>query len=184
MTLEDIYERHADFVWRTLRRMGVPEDDVADAVQSVFLAVHRALSSFEGRSSVTTWLFAICRGVARDRRRRAHHRYEVFDEILVDAEVDLRADVGAHAEHRQLVGLLGSILETLDVEQRNVLVLFELESMTGEEISEALGVPLGTVYSRLWAARKAFRLALSRHEARERTHDSRVLRLRPAGAKR
>jgi len=169
MTLEEIYEQHADFVWRTLRRMGVPEADAADAVQSVFLAVHRGLDGFEGRSSVTTWLFAVCRGVARERRRRTERRREVLDELLVESEVDLRADVGSQAESRHLAKVLESILESLDVAQRNVFVLFELEGMTGEEVAGALSIPVGTVYSRLWSARKAFRQAVSRYEARERT---------------
>jgi RNA polymerase sigma-70 factor (ECF subfamily) len=174
MTLEEIYEKHADFVWRTLRRMGVPEDDLGDALQGVFLAVHRALSQFEGRSSITTWLFTVCRSVARERRSRAHLRYEVFDEILVDREIDLRADVGALLERRERVDLLEALLDRLEVDQRNVLVLFELENLSGEEIGEALGIPLGTVYSRLWSARKAFRQALSRHEARSRSNERRA----------
>ena len=174
MTLEEIYEKHADFVWRTLRRMGVPEDDLGDALQGVFLAAHRALARFEGRSSITTWLFTVCRTVARERRNSAHLRYEVFDQILVDREIDLRADVGALLEQRERVDLLEALLDRLEVEQRNVLILFELENMSGEEIAEALGIPLGTVYSRLWSARKAFRQALSRHEARSRGNERRA----------
>src|SRR3954467_13153582 len=98
MTLEEIYEKHADFVWRTLRRLGVPENDLGDAMQGVFLTAHRALAQFEGRSSITTWLFTVCRSVARERRNSAHLRHEVFDQILVDREIDLRADVGALLE--------------------------------------------------------------------------------------
>jgi RNA polymerase sigma-70 factor, ECF subfamily len=174
MTLEEIYEKHVDFVWRTLRRLGVPHGDLGDAVQSVFLTVHRSLPKFEGRSSITTWLFTVCRSVARERRNSLHLRHEVFDQIVLDAEVDLRADVAAFVERREQVDLLESLLDRLDVDQRNVLVLFELENMTGEEIAEALSVPLGTVYSRLWAARKAFRQALQRHEARSLSCERRV----------
>ena len=174
MTLEEIYEKHVDFVWRTLRRMGVPHGDLGDAVQSVFLTVHRSLSGFEGRSSITTWLFTVCRSVARERRNSSHLRHEVFDQIVLDTEVDLRADVAALVERREQVALLESLLDRLDVDQRNVLVLFELESLSGEEIGEALSIPLGTVYSRLWAARKAFRQALARHEARSLSNERRV----------
>src|SRR5450631_4356797 len=71
MTLHEIYQRHADFVWRTLRRLGVREAEASDAVQDVFVVVHAKLGQFEGRSSMTTWLFTICRTVARERRRRA-----------------------------------------------------------------------------------------------------------------
>ncbi|MEO7037586.1 MAG: sigma factor, partial [Polyangiaceae bacterium] len=51
MTLHEIYQRHADFAWRTLRRLGVREAEANDAVQDVFVVVHAKLSQFEGRSS-------------------------------------------------------------------------------------------------------------------------------------
>jgi RNA polymerase sigma-70 factor, ECF subfamily len=167
MTVEQIYGQHAGFVWRNLRRLGVPEDDIADAMQDVFLTVHRNLDKFEGRSSVPTWIFTICRSVARDRRRRAYVRHEVACDAPVDQEVDLGADVGAKAEHHERLSLLESILEGMEANQRTVFILFEIESMTGEEISAALSIPLGTVYSRLGLARTAFRRVLARMSARE-----------------
>ena len=69
MTFKEVYDEHFRFVWRSLRRLGVRESDVPDAVQDVFLVVHRRLAEFEGRSKVTTWLFGICFRVARDRRK-------------------------------------------------------------------------------------------------------------------
>lgn len=168
MTLERIYEQHADFVFRSLRRLGVQDRDVGDAMQEVFLTVHRTLSRFEGRSSVVTWLFTICRSVARDRQRRAYQRYEVADPALVDAQPDTRGDVFVRLEHRQRLAELDSILGTMEEDQRLVFVLFEIERMTGEEISEALTIPLGTAYSRLRLARAAFRAALARRRAAER----------------
>jgi RNA polymerase sigma-70 factor, ECF subfamily len=167
MTVEQIYGQHAGFVWRSLRRLGVPEDDVGDAMQDVFLTVHRNLDKFEGRCCVSTWLFTICRSVARDRRRRAHLRHEVSEDAAVEHEVDLRADIGAHVEHRERLSLLESILETMSADQRTVFILFEIESMNGEEISQALSIPLGTVYSRLGLARTAFRRNLARVSARQ-----------------
>jgi RNA polymerase sigma-70 factor (ECF subfamily) len=167
-SLPEIYQRHADFAWRTLRRLGVSEADASDAVQDVFLVVHAKLGQFEGRSSLTTWLFAICRTVARQRRRQAQHSQALQSDVSVEDELDLRADVARVAEHNERVVLLESILSGFDVEQKNVFILFEIEKLTGEEISELLSIPLGTVYSRLQLARKAFRLALTRDEARDR----------------
>ncbi|HTA92182.1 MAG TPA: sigma-70 family RNA polymerase sigma factor [Polyangiaceae bacterium] len=168
MTLPEIYQRHADFAWRTLRRLGVSEAEASDAVQDVFLVVHAKLGQFEGRSSMTTWLFTICRSVARERRRLALRDRALDAEASVEEELDLRADVARAAEHNERLALLESILSGFDVEQRNVFILFEIEKLTGEEISEALSIPLGTVYSRLQLARKALRQALTRDEARER----------------
>ena len=165
MTLEEIYGRYADFVWRALRRQGVLPDDAHDAIQEVFLVVHRTLAGFEGRSSLPTWLFTICRSVARDRRQRAHRRHEIVGtEVAVD-DVDERADASARAEHNRRLAQLEAILAGMEVELRDVFVLFEIEDMTGEEISEALAVPLGTVYSRLQVARKEFRRGVTRVEA-------------------
>jgi RNA polymerase sigma-70 factor (ECF subfamily) len=169
MTLQRIYELHADFVFRTLRRLGVPDRDIGDAVQEVFLAVHRTLPKFEGRCSMTTWLFTISRSVVRDCRRRAYRRYEVTNAALIEAVPDTRSDVSARLEHRQKLAELEAILTTMEEDQRLVFVLFEIEHMTGEEISEALGIPLGTAYSRLRLARAAFRAAVARRRAAERT---------------
>lgn len=164
----EVYERHADFAWRSLRRMGVPEAEAGDALQDVFLIVHAKLPQFEGRSSLSTWLFTICRSVAHERRRRSQRERRHLDDASVEEELDLRVDVAREAEHNQRLAQLEAILSGLEPAQRNVFVLFEIEKLTGEEISEALAIPLGTVYSRLALAKKAFRQALQRDEARER----------------
>jgi RNA polymerase sigma-70 factor (ECF subfamily) len=165
MTMEAIYERYADFVWRALRRQGVPPDDAHDAIQDVFLVVHRTLAGFEGRSSLSTWLYTICRSIARDRRQRAHRRHEIVGSEVVVDDVDARADASARAEHNHRLSQLEVILAGMEPELRDVFVLFEIEDMTGEEISQALGVPLGTAYSRLQLARKEFRRGATRLEA-------------------
>src|SRR5262245_20245633 len=63
------YEQYFAFVWRSVRRLGVADHAVDDAVQDVFVVVHRRLAEFEGRSSVRSWLFGIALRVARARRR-------------------------------------------------------------------------------------------------------------------
>jgi RNA polymerase sigma-70 factor (ECF subfamily) len=172
--LEAIYAGHADFVWRTLLRMGVSRADVGDALQDVFLVVHQQIASFEGRSALSTWLFTICRTVATKRRQRYRRERENVVDSSPEELIDLRADVGRAAEHNQELILLETILESIDANQRNVFILFELEKMSGEEISEALGIPLGTAYSRLQLARNSFRQALTRHQAKARFEDLRA----------
>jgi RNA polymerase sigma-70 factor (ECF subfamily) len=167
MTLEEIYNQHAGFAWQTLRQMGLDETDAEDAMQEVFLTVHRALGDFEGRSSLRTWLFTICRSVARDRRGRAHRRREVSDDERLAGQVDDLTDVGRAVEHRQQVALLQAILDRMDAGQREVFLLFELQGLTGEAIAETLSLPLGTVYSRLRLGRAAFQAAVARLEAGE-----------------
>jgi RNA polymerase sigma-70 factor, ECF subfamily len=167
LTAESVYGEYADFAWRTLRRMGVPEEDLADAMQDVFLTVHRTIGGFAGRSSLSTWLFTLCRSVARDRRLRAYRRHEVSSSDTIPDDVDLRADVHRAAEHGERLALLESILAQMSPSERSVFVLFEIEGMTGEDIGQALSVPLGTVYSRLAQARVILRQALLRQKRRD-----------------
>ena len=162
VTFDELYERHFDFVWRSLRRLGVPTADLHDVAQEVFLVVHRRLGDFEGRSKVTTWLFRIALHAARDRRRRAHVRREVLDADLVEARVDPAVDASALLERRDDLELFDRALAAMDLDQRAVFLLFELEGMSGPDIAETLDVPLGTAYSRLRLAREAFRRTVLR----------------------
>src|SRR5215470_15027470 len=71
MTFEETYRAHFAFVWRSLRRLGIREEDASDAAQEVFIVVHRKLPEFAGRSKLTTWLYGVCFRVASERRRAA-----------------------------------------------------------------------------------------------------------------
>ncbi|MBS2014347.1 MAG: sigma-70 family RNA polymerase sigma factor [Deltaproteobacteria bacterium] len=168
MDFRAFYDTHVRFVWRALLRLGVAEREVPDAVQDVFLVVHRRLPEFEGRSKVTTWLFGICLRVASDRRRLAHSRYEELSADAPDlAHAQETADPVALAEKRRARSTLEAILERMPEEQRIVFSLFELEGMTGDEIAELLDVPVGTIRSRLRLAREAFQQSVDRLRARE-----------------
>ncbi len=179
-TFREVYDEHFAFVWKSLRRLGVGEADVPDAVQEVFLVVHRKLGEFEGRSKLTTWLFGIALRVARDRQKLAVHRRQVSDEAVVLAEPDARADVHGAAERNEGLALLESILDAMPLEQRAVFVLYELDGRSSQEIAEMLDIPLGTTYSRLRLAREVFQRAASRHQAREGS----PVHVRAAGAPR
>jgi RNA polymerase sigma-70 factor (ECF subfamily) len=163
-----VYEQHFEFVWRVVRRLGVAERYVDDAVQDVFIVVHRRLGEFEGRSSLKTWLFGIARRVARDHRRRARRKDragELPSGGLADPTAQTPLEAAAAA---QQVRTLHEILAELGEAQREVFVLAELEQMTAPEIADALAVKLNTVYSRLRAARAVFNKAV----ARRRAHDA------------
>jgi len=145
-------------VWRSLRRLGVREEDVADVAQEVFIIVHRKLPEFAGRSKLTTWLYGVCFRVASERRRAAPRP------PLAEQAASLVArpvDPAASAERNQGLALLERALERLSDDQRAVFCLFELEGMSGEQIAESLRIPLGTAYSRLRLARVAFAAAVA-----------------------
>jgi RNA polymerase sigma-70 factor (ECF subfamily) len=172
LTLADIYKAHFDFVWRSLRRMGVPPASMDDAAQDVFLVVHRKLGGFERRSSIKTWLFGIVARVAHDHRRlekrkRDPVRYQ--EPGALDSLPD-RATPGPaqRAEQSAAIRLLDELLSQMAPDKREVFFLAELEQMTAPEIGEALGIPLTTVYSRLRAARIEFEEALGRQRARQK----------------
>jgi RNA polymerase sigma-70 factor (ECF subfamily) len=161
LTLAEIYDQHAAMVWRALRALGVPDDRMDDAVQDVFVVVHRRLAEFEARSALTTWLYGIARRVASDHRRRDARAQSRQDEI----SDQLEAPGGTpfeHAERHQAARLLGEILAELDDDRREVFVLIELEQLSAPDAAQVLGVPLNTVYSRLRIARQRFEIALAR----------------------
>jgi RNA polymerase sigma-70 factor (ECF subfamily) len=152
-----LYDAHFDFVWRSLRRLGAREPDVLDLAQKVFLIAHQKLAEFEGRARMTTWLFAICQRVASDYRRSA----PVVREIAMEgSELERIREAQGLAldtlEARQRARIAEAILDKLPEPQRVVLVLFELDELSGEAIAELLGVSVGTVRSRLRLGREAF----------------------------
>jgi RNA polymerase sigma-70 factor (ECF subfamily) len=162
---EALYREHYGFVWRNARRLGATDDWLDDAVHEVFLVATRRLSEFEGRSSEKTWLFAITfrivQRLKRDRSRRRQHttRYERETE----SPVRNAADESEAAEYlRYLLGLLPE-------PQRVILILVELEGFTSAAVAESLGIPAGTVDSRLRGARAQ----LSKVNERERQRDER-----------
>jgi RNA polymerase sigma-70 factor (ECF subfamily) len=166
VTIETIYRQSFRFVWRALARLGVPDRDLPDAVQDVFLVAHKRLSEFEGRSRVETWLYGIAVRVASDRRRLASARREVLAEVMPEASDD-GAHPAASAERREGLALLECILDAMPLEQRAVFTLFEIDGVACEEIAEMVGAPIGTVYSRLRLARETFRKKLAQLRARE-----------------
>jgi RNA polymerase sigma-70 factor (ECF subfamily) len=152
--LEDLHRDEFGFVWRTLHHLGVPPAALEDAVQDVFLVVHRRLDEFEGRSSPRTWLFGIARRVASRHRRTNQRRQRKLD-ALADVELD-SPDLEREVARGQAVGILADFLDSLDDDKREVFVLHTLEGVTGREIAEALGVSVNTGHSRLRLARERF----------------------------
>jgi RNA polymerase sigma-70 factor (ECF subfamily) len=166
--VSSVYEQHSDFVGMTLQRFGVRSRDLPDMVQEVFVVVHRKLDTFDGSSQMTTWLYGICLRVALAYRRRAHVRREApVDVVPEPARRAETANPEQVASARQARRELESILDTLDIEKRAVFVMFEIDELSCEQIGAIVGVPVGTVYSRLSAARAAFRKELERRRARE-----------------
>lgn len=156
---EQLYRDHLEFIWRTVRRLGVGDADVEDATQEVFVVAHRKWRAFEHRCTVKTWLFSIGLRVAADYRKRRRRRPEVLTEApdagFAESDVDLRI------AQRQARQKLDRMLDQLTDEQRAVFVLFELEELPMCEVAAMTGVPLQTAYSRLYAARRIINAQVS-----------------------
>ena len=154
LDFDTLYADYFRFVWRSLRRLGVLESLLDDAAQDVFIAVHRRLRDYEPRCSPKAWLFAIARRVASDYRRSAR-RKGGHAPLPATVEAGTRDGPAASAARNRAARIVLEFLEQLDLEQREVFILSELEQMTAPEIAEALSVNPNTVYSRVRSARRA-----------------------------
>lgn len=163
LTVAELYDQHAAMVFRALRALGVPDASLDDAVQDVFLVVHRRLADFEGRSAVTTWLYGIARRVAADHRRK---RPLGTGPLATLTELPELPDRGPAPDQtlarRRAARTVMEILETMDPDKREVFALMELEQLSAPAVAEMIGVPLNTVYSRLRLARQRFEQAVAR----------------------
>jgi RNA polymerase sigma-70 factor (ECF subfamily) len=169
LDLAGVYAAQKDFVWLTLQRMGIRRPDLEDVFQDVFVIVHKRLHTYNPEAKLTAWLYGIClRSVARHRRRAFRRREKVES---VDTESALPGAESWHAEtespdeslrRREREATLNALLDTLDPEHRVVVVMFEIEDQSCAIIAELIGVPVGTVHSRLHTARRKLAQAAER----------------------
>lgn len=165
----ELYRTHFAYVWKTARRLGVSAADVDDVVQETFLTVHRLLDTYENKGTPQSWLFSVLFRVVQRHRRTHRRRAGLTDE---GTNVDSLPGSSARApdksaETSETVALLEGILDTLDPDQRAVIVLAEIEEKPLAEIAEILGINVNTATSRLRLAREHVEAGLTRHRARD-----------------
>ena len=159
-------------VWRCLRRFGVPGADLDDCFQSVLLQLHARwdrlglLPAQELRAYACCVAIGVARGAARVRKRTEQVSTPLAEELAAEGTPE------SVAERQEELARLDAILAALPEERREVFVLFELEGLTGPEIAEHLGLPAGTVASRLRRAREDFQAAVTRMRAADSRRDS------------
>jgi RNA polymerase sigma-70 factor (ECF subfamily) len=162
----EVVAEHGDFLWKTLQRCGVRDADLADVLQEVLIVVHRQLATYDPARPMPPWLFGICLRVAVAHRRRAWVRRERPVAEAPDGP-DGGPDPEEQASRGQARARLAAILEAMDPERRAVFVMFEIEELGCEQIAAIVGVPVGTVWSRLHVARREFDEVRARLQARE-----------------
>ena len=164
-TFSALYDAYADRVYRfCLRLCNGREADAEDLAQEVFVAAHAGLDRFEGRSSVATWLYRIA--VYRWRRMRDSRAREVAVVSLEDGP-----ETGSTQNDPARAGLarisLERALASLAPDLREAFLLVKAEGLTYREAAEVLGIPQGTIQSRVHDAVLRLRSALSRDETRK-----------------
>ena len=166
-SFDSLYEENVDFVWRSARRMGIPDANVEDVVQDVFIVVLRQLPDYDpSRATAKSWLYGIVGRVVHDYKRRFHRkesRVSPLDEQGADRFPSSHPPPSRAAEQAEELRLLEALLASLSPEKREVLVLSQLEEMAVPEIAACLGANVNTIYARLRAARRDFDEALARH---------------------
>lgn len=164
--LQALAIEHYDFVWRSLRRLGITPPETDDATQQVFLILSNKLSSVrEGEER--SYIFGIVVRVAANvRRGRASARRREVSEDDAPESFSQSPSAESSLGRAQARAVLDDILAGMSDERRMVFVLFELEELTTPEIAELLGVPTGTVASRLRRAREDFEAAVARLHAK------------------
>lgn len=160
-----LYEQHFDLVWRALRRYGVPDAELQDALQEVFLTVHDRFSTFEGRSTLRTWIYGIARRIARDHRLGS--QLEMIDPGLLDQLSQPYPSDATGSDQAENARILYALLAQLTPERREIVVLVELEQMTIAEAADVLNENPNTLQSRLRLARSDLAAAWSRIAAQE-----------------
>jgi RNA polymerase sigma-70 factor (ECF subfamily) len=159
------FEQNAVFIWRSLRRLGVPRETADDATQQVFLVAARRMHEIsEGKERA--FLFQSAMRISMEVRRElcaARGRADPDEEGLLErADPAVRPDEAV--DQQRALRVLGHVLEAMPIERRAAFVLYEIEGITMAEIASLLQIPLGTVASRLRLAREDFRTAVARLE--------------------
>jgi RNA polymerase sigma-70 factor (ECF subfamily) len=160
---------HEGMVYNLAARLLGNAEEARDVAQEVFLLVYRRLSRFEGRSSLKTWIYRIVVNQCHNRRRLWHRhgrdREQELDERWAAPEDASRGEWLAspyeQTRSHELAAKVQKALLELSFDQRSVLVLREVEGLSCEEVAAALGIPDGTVKSRLSRAREALRWRLT-----------------------
>jgi RNA polymerase sigma-70 factor, ECF subfamily len=164
LDLAVVYDQHAERVATWAARLLGPGGDVEDVVHEVFLVAQRRLPEFRGDAKVGTWLYEIVVRVAQEQRRRKRRRWWLAlgfggrePRVVTDALAPRGAlDPLAALESKEATARLYRVLDGLAEKYRTVLVLFEIEGLSGEQIAAVTGTTVANVWVRLLRARRQF----------------------------
>jgi len=162
---QSLYKEEFGYAWRTLRRLGVRESDLADVAHDLFIVVFRHIADYDPARPVRPWLFGIAFRVVSDYRRSARFAREALGEA--PEIVDRAPAADEQIADRQAREAVMRVLAALDLDRRAVLVMHDIDGHPVPEIAAALAIPVPTAYSRLRLAREDLGAAIKRLRARE-----------------
>jgi RNA polymerase sigma-70 factor (ECF subfamily) len=151
-TFEALYQAHFEFIWRSVRGLGVHPGFVDDLTQDVFVIAHRRLDSYEGTGSPRSWLFGIARRVCRDHRRSTQRKGPHVD--IEDQQLRHDIDGDRKAASREALALVERFADGLDDEHREIFFLALIEGLSVAEVADTLGLNPNTTYSRVRVLRR------------------------------
>ncbi|MBL9038107.1 MAG: sigma-70 family RNA polymerase sigma factor [Archangium sp.] len=156
---ERLYAAELDYVWNSVRRLGVAPAHLEDVTQEVFVTAWKRMDTYDSARPLRPWLFGIAFRVASDFKARAWQRHEVSDD---EADgTDTSASPVEHLERRQAQALVLQALEQIPLERRGIFVMHDIDGTPIPEVAERLEIPLNTAYSRLRLARRDFAGAIT-----------------------
>lgn len=168
-----LVRRYQDRIFRFILRMVGSREEAMDLTQETFMKAHQALPNWRPEAQFSTWLFRIAHNAALDVLRRLERvRFVSFAELAPGEDDHALPDPAPQPDERladrQRIGLLERALGELPAEQREILLLRELEDMSYAEIAATLGIAEGTVKSRIARARSAALAGYQRHSGENR----------------
>ncbi len=154
--VDELFAAHGNFVARSLWRMGAPHSEIEDLVQDVFLIAHSKGGFTRRGAKATTWLAAIAFRVWSSERRRFRRHWELPNDLALAQAADCGPSPADAAAAAQSIERIRRVLDEIDERSRATLILVDLEGAPCGEVAKVLGLPVGTVYSRLHSARRRF----------------------------
>jgi RNA polymerase sigma-70 factor (ECF subfamily) len=162
--LRAMFAQHYAFVWRVLRRLGVPFGAIDDAAQQVFFVATRRIAEI-AVDSERAFLVSTAMRIASEARRAYARNRELANDGLDEMQSD-QPDPEQVTDRKRALELLDRVLDAMPFELRVVFVLFEVEGLSTHDIAPMLGLPRGTVASRLRRARAEFHAIAKRLRAK------------------
>ncbi len=161
-----VYRDEFGYVWASLQRLGVRGPELQDLAHDVFVTAFKRWATYDALRPVRPWLFGITYRVVLDFRRKFQNHREVVSEAVEVPDPVMNAE--ERVATRQARDLALKVIDTMDLDQKAVFVMHEIEGYGMPQIAELVGAPLNTAYSRLRLARRHFDKAVQGLQAQER----------------